>query len=522
MTVLGNIDPILTRTAVMLAKVESDYNTDASPTAADDAVQIEDPQFTTDLTVLQRNFLRNDISPLADRIGRKLAGLSFTVELRGNGSQNSGSLSDAPKLGRLLRGCGYSETAVTSTGTVGAVDNASGNTVNPTWAAGGASTKTNKADYKLSVVLGGASATAKIRVTGGEGIDDATVLKSEVFEVSVTNTTTTPTVSGSWNVTDPLAPKLTISGTFQVGDIVRVIAGGIVFTHTVVSGDTDLSGIASAIEALIDAHALITASASSAVVTLGFTGSAAGVVVTSGSTALSLGNSGGTLTPTWTGNLTLNDSWDVEVYPVGLKYQPVSSNFESLTLYFYAGGVLHKITGALGTFSVDTTAGEYGKVSFTFTGQYVDPVDALVPEDAVFETATPPIIELAKLRVDNFDAVVDKFTYDQANQVVPRPSVNDSDGYRGVRITSRAPSGGIDPEATLLSNFDFWSKLKNSTEMQFTMKVGQTAGNIVLFNAPRVQYTNLTYQNRDDLRVYDAGLKFARKNGNDEFVIHLC
>lgn len=507
---------LLTRRALILGKIESTYNVDANPSPSTDAALVSEPDYAVDANVLTRNFVREDISPLGSRVGRKLASLSFGMEFRSNGNTDSGSLSDESMVGRFLRACGYSVSGMTGTGTVGSVKNTTGNTVNPSgWAVGGASTLLNKAKYTITCVLGGASATAKLRVSGGEIVDDATVLPNEgvTAEVTGSGATVTATVDQS----DPLAVDVTIGGVFHVGDVVTVVVCGVEFNLTVTSGMTNLNGIATALATLIDAHALITASPSSAVVTIGYAGLAAGVVVTSGSTALTIGDSDVTLTPTWTGNLTLGDSWTVYVYPVGLKYLPVSEDFESITLEAYFDGVMHKITGAFGTFSITANAGEYATINFTFTGQYHAPEDADVPA-ATHETALPAIVELARLWLgdSDFKPVVNAFTFDQANTIVPRPDVNSTDGYIGVRLTNRAPTGGIDPEATLVADYDWWGKMASSEEIAFSMRIGSTAGNIICMNAPKIQYTGLTYQSRDDIRVYDAGISFGRDQGNDE------
>ena len=110
------------------------------------------------------------------------------------------------------------------------------------------------------------------------------------------------------------------------------------------------------------------------------------------------------------------------------------------------------------------------------------------------------------------------FTFDQNNTIVPRPDVSSEDGYIGTRITARDPQGGIDPEATIGVDYDFWDKFENSTEFELNMRIGSTAGNRLFIQAPKVQYTGLTYGDRDGLRTYDAGLRFGRDQGNDEIV----
>ncbi len=51
----------------------------------------------------------------------------------------------------------------------------------------------------------------------------------------------------------------------------------------------------------------------------------------------------------------------------------------SVTFYFYSGLKLHKITGCKGTVKGSLQAGQFGQLDFSFTGSYVDVVDAALP-----------------------------------------------------------------------------------------------------------------------------------------------
>jgi len=415
-------NPLLTRRAVVLAKIETTYNTDPTPTPTVDALLCEDPDYKVDPTVLERNFSRNSLSRLAHKVGRKLASFTFSHELRGGGSAAS-----AARLGRLLRMCGFSETAITSGASqVSAVvaDQANTNPTTLTWgSAASGSLPTEPVMFTLEVTTAGASGTAKMTVT------------------------------------------------------------------------PDANAVASSYAAAISA-----------------------AVVTSGS-AFTL-KTGVTITPTFTGSFVLGAKYYVWWFPAGYRYDPVSSGYESGTIYGYFDGLLHKLTGARGTFTVDGQAGQYGKVTFTFTGQYVAPTDASLPTTSVYETTLPPIFENAKLYINGIAAVVDKVTFDAGVEVVPRADANSSDGYNGVIIVDRMAKGGIDPEMQLVADENFWLRLANSTIMPFRTRFGSVIGNQIWLLGPAVQYTGLTYQSRDSLRVLDAALAFNQfQSGDDEVIL---
>lgn len=417
-------DPLLMRRTVVLAKVESSPNVDASPVPTLDAVLAEDPDFSVEVNVLERNFARFDLDRVAHKVGRKLASLKFSHEWRSNGLTNGAST--AAKLGTLLRGCGFAQTALASgaSGQVGSVQADDANT-GPTisWVAAGTwAGLTQPILYTLEVTTGGASATAKVSITP----DAETVAQTlDAAQTDVTMTTATSPIS------------------------------------------------------------------------------------------LKSGGSGFTLQPTWTGNLVVGDKYYVRVYPPGFVYRPISTSYESLTLYCYMDGLLHKITGAMGSFTLNAEAGGYAKAEFTFTGQYVAPTDAALPTTARYERTLPAMVENSQLRIDSHAAVCGMFSLDIGNSIAARPDVNNSDGYNGVRITERNTTGQIDPELVAVASFDLWGKMSAGTEMIYRQRVGSTAGNRIFTLAPKVQFGQLTYKDREMMRALDANLSFNRHFGND-------
>ncbi|MGK9084926.1 hypothetical protein KXR64_16750 [Brucella intermedia] len=409
--------PLLTRRAVLQAAIEATYREEAA-VGLNDALYVEEPDYQINLNLLERNFARDDLSPLPNIVGRRLASMTFTTELKGNGAQNSGVLADAPLISRLFRACGYSLTANAAADST-VVYPVGNHTVEVTWGVSVAgATHTDVINFVLEVTTGGASGVAEITVTS----------------------------------------------------------------------DTDGQGSAAA-------------------------------AVTSG-TAITLGTTGIEVTPEWTGNLAAGTRWTIWALPKGLRLDPVSDNFESLTMVLNMDGVEHKMLGSLGTFSITAEAGNYARIEWEFQGTFIDPIDKPMPI-ANYEKSLPSQVELARLRVDQDYVIVNAFNYTQANDIQVRPDVSSKEGYVGTRIVSRAPEGGIDPEAELVANHDFWGKMGAAERMTFQMRCGTEPGNTVWFLSPSVQYTGLTYQDRNGIRTYDAQLRFSRVLGNDELCIVL-
>lgn len=406
---------------LLLLKTETTFNVDAVPSAADDAVLAEELDYQLDVSVLERANIKPTWSKDPHATGRKLARITFTVDVRSNGLK-TGVAADESMLGRILRHCGLSRTLKTAVGSIGpsAVDV---HTTEVTWGAPSLAAYTGEevVNLYMEVVTPGASGVATIKVTS----DNPT---------AIPNTAATMVTTGT---------------PFDVGD-------GITFT------------------------------------------------------------------PTFTGALAEGQAWMLTITPEGcMVYKPDSEedNHDSATLYAYMDGTLLVVTGAYGTAELTGEVNGYGKMRCEFLGQYYEPVDAALPSPT-FERSKPAQIELAKFRLDGFAATVSRFSLDLANEILPRLDANGADGYNGTYIGDRNPTGGCDPEATLVADQNFWKKLAQAKSIPVTYRFGTVPGNIVHVRAPAAQYTGLTYSTRDRIQTFDAGLAFRDAGaGDDEFVI---
>jgi hypothetical protein len=420
---------LLTKRALLLAKVETVIGQDALPTATADAVLVSEPDYTTDPQVLERDFVSNSLSKFEHIVGRVIAGFQFTVDLRGNGVQNSGLVTDAPMLATLMRGCGYELTGTDGTGALNLSDIVSGSSNSKggdtTWAKGGTMSLASPVLYTIEVVTAGASGVAEVLITNNNTDED------------------------------------------------------------------DLSA-------------------------------AVAEIVTSGA-ALNLGASGGTITPTFTVDLVAGDKFFVQAWPIGVKAQPRSNDFEALTLYLYLDGLLHKGFAGMGTFTIDATAGDFGKVTFNFTTTFETAVDVPMPNNPIYETTIPPQMELALLTWGgNKGMCAEQWTFDAANDIQPRMCINKAQGYAGSRVTDRAPEGGFNPEVYLEADEPFWADYLQGKSKVFTVRAGTKAGEQIILFCPVAQTSEQSYGDRNGVRTYEKSVMFKRNNGDDEAVFMFC
>lgn len=100
----------LTRNTGILVKTESTYRTDPTPTAATNAMAVSDFQLTEQEPPAQRPAQVGNLSRLPSILGERSIEMSFKIENLGSGVAGT-----APRLGALLRACGFGETVLSST-----------------------------------------------------------------------------------------------------------------------------------------------------------------------------------------------------------------------------------------------------------------------------------------------------------------------------------------------------------------------------------------------------------------------
>lgn len=530
-------NPLLTRRAVVRAKVEADYGI-AETFGPEDGVLVSEPEYEIDPTVLERDIVTNDLSPQPIIMGRKLATMRFTAEFRGNGKHKLADVAQSPALARLFRGCGYSLVAVQSPEIKGVYDvddhvNEVEWAVTSGSAATGTLTATDQPADTETVVIGGRTYTFQTALTNvaGNVLIGANLTASLANLRHAINGTGVP--GTNYAVATTPHPQVTaqstgttLTVTAGIGDGGNAIATTDTYTDASWGAGTLTGGDNSHDATDVVAYYLrVTTGGASGVAQITVTSDTAGqgnaAAAVSTGVGFTVGSLGVEITPTFAGDLEVGQEWVLWALPTGLRMDPVSDDFDSLTIDMNRDGVLHTMPGSFGTFDIEAEAGDYGRVNFEFTGIYVAPVDASLA-DPDYERTLPAQVELARLRLHSFNAIVANFTYDQQNEINIRPDVNSEEGYIGTRITARNPEGGIDPEAERVADYDFWEMMSTAKRMPFQMRVGSVAGNTIWCFSPSVQYTGLTYQDRDGILSYDAGLRFSRYDGNDEMTFFFC
>jgi len=204
-----------------------------------------------------------------------------------------------------------------------------------------------------------------------------------------------------------------------------------------------------------------------------------------------------------------------------VTYKPVSTAFESVTVYFNVDGVLHKITGSRGTVSFELAEGAIPVMKFEFTGVYNTVVDAALPTVTLTAFQKPLPVNRTNtptFSLHGYSAVMEKLSINMANAVAFRSLIG---GIEQVVLTDRKPAGSISIEATTVAAKDWWTSIKAAATGTMNLVHGLVAGNICTISAPAVQLHSPKYADKDGIVMLGASCVFAPASGNDEISIAL-
>jgi hypothetical protein len=204
---------------------------------------------------------------------------------------------------------------------------------------------------------------------------------------------------------------------------------------------------------------------------------------------------------------------------VDVQYLPVSSAFESLTIYVNLDGQLHKLTGCRGSFSIETEVNKIPLLKFSFLGLYNAPTStaAPTPDFTGFIAPTPATkAHVSGFGLQGWAGEVLKLSADLGMNVVFHQTMSSGE----MIMTERQAKGSLSAEAPDLTTKNWFTTALANTTGALTIQYGQTAGNIVKLDAPNAQAISPKYGDTNGIATLDMDLAFIPgASGNDEFKI---
>lgn len=201
-----------------------------------------------------------------------------------------------------------------------------------------------------------------------------------------------------------------------------------------------------------------------------------------------------------------------------VDYNTVSEGMESIMLYVYIDGTIHKLAGARGTCALNFESGGLPTLQFTFTALFAAPVAGAFPASPVFSAWKRPLpIDKANTAMAYFGQNINgrSLSFDLGNEVQYRNLFNQED----VLISNRNITGKTSFELPPLATYNWIGAALAGTSGTLSLSHGLTAGNKVQISANAMQVTNPAYSDHLGVRFLDVDLQFVPVSGNDDLTI---
>ena len=211
------------------------------------------------------------------------------------------------------------------------------------------------------------------------------------------------------------------------------------------------------------------------------------------------------------------------------QYLPSTPGTESVSLYWYDDGALHKGLGARGTFELKATVGVRPVLSFKLLAIDGGISASANPTTTLTAFKTPQVVTDANTGDIQFNgtygttpAITNGTAYtsqgvdiNAGNQVNHTPLL----GGESIDITQRAISGKFNLELTAAQEVTFMGTVKANTTTSCGFIHGTATGYRVMLFAPAVQLINPTKADVNGRRLIGFDAQFVPSTGNDELRI---
>ena len=211
------------------------------------------------------------------------------------------------------------------------------------------------------------------------------------------------------------------------------------------------------------------------------------------------------------------------VASTSVTYAPVSTSFDSVTMYIDSDGIRHIVTGARGSFTISLNANQIPVYNFTMTGQYNAPTDTASPTLTFQNQADPEIFNDTNTTAFTLYSATglafQSAEIDLGNEVAYRELVNSD---KEVLITNRAATANFVIETPTLATKDFFALAVAGTSGNLSIVHGSTGGNIITLSSPTsgLSLGNPTYSEDQGIVMLNIPTTMVpSSSGNDEISI---
>ena len=211
--------------------------------------------------------------------------------------------------------------------------------------------------------------------------------------------------------------------------------------------------------------------------------------------------------------------------PSRVEYSPISTSMKSCTLYYYDDGVLHKMLGCFGNWSLDASVGGIPKLKFDFLG--IDGGDTAVANATPTTSQWKKPVTMVKANLVDMTAGV---TYAagafSGGTVYPSQGLMLDGGNKvdftplcsqeAIDLSDRNVTGKVTFDLTAAQEVANLAIVKANTLQAYGFTIGTATGNKLLVHLPYTQLVNPKKQTVNGRRLIGYDLRIVPSAGNDE------
>ncbi|QND45305.1 hypothetical protein HB780_06020 (plasmid) [Rhizobium lusitanum] len=202
-----------------------------------------------------------------------------------------------------------------------------------------------------------------------------------------------------------------------------------------------------------------------------------------------------------------------------VKYNPISSNFESATIYFVNGAIKHIMLGCRGTWKLDFQPSQIARWSFTITGLLGvisdSPTMPVGMDLTKFIKPVPVSKANTTFSLFGYAGACEAFSFDLGADIQPRLLIN----AESIESVDRQMTGQTTMAAASLATIDWFGMASAHETGVMAAQHGTVAGNIVGFDGANFQLGRATYTENQKIINNQLPLMALPTVGNDEFFV---
>lgn len=196
------------------------------------------------------------------------------------------------------------------------------------------------------------------------------------------------------------------------------------------------------------------------------------------------------------------------------EYKPVSTAFDSGTMYAHKGGILSKALGWRGSLGLELSTANVPSFSFDGMGLYVAAADVANPAADFSAFKTPVPVEMANTLVATINGVAVELigiNFNFGQEVIYRNLPN----LESVNITGRKATATMEFLKKSIATINPVALMKAQTLVPIVVEHGVTAGNIIRAEAALCQITAVSEGVADKEETWSLTLSLTPSGAGD-------